>query len=81
MMDFPDIPDFLRVENRKNLAPEAAAGVSARQPAPARRCRRQRHDLPKTMEPASWALLKQIERDKREKLAAKFKALRERAKR
>lgn len=80
MRDFPEIPDFLRVENR-DLLP-----VSDTCPTPVGQRRRktanaQRFDLPKTMSPEAWELLRQIEKQKADKLKAKFKALRERAKR
>jgi len=81
-MDFPDIPDFLRVENRKPLSPEVEVRCKERMAAarPAsRRCRRQRFDLPKSMEPVGWALLKQIERQNIEKQKARLAARREQA--
>ncbi len=81
--DFPDIPEFLKVANRKPLSAEDAervkAAMAATKPPCRRRSRRQRFDLPRSIEPVGAALLKQIEQTKAEKQKAKFRALRERS--
>ena len=74
--DIDTIPDFLRVENIEPLSPEKAQRLQAwlrKAKRPTKEAPR-RSDLPKTMEAASWALLKEIEADaerrKQERLAA-----------
>ena len=81
-MDFPPIPDFLLVANRTELSPEQQARLNERLKAAghAKRKKRQRFDLPKTREGPAWALLKQIEKDKADKQAERFRRLRERNK-
>jgi hypothetical protein len=78
------IPDFLLHENSSSaqLTPEQEARVKqllaeARSIIPRRRGR-QRFDLPQQIEPKGRELLKQIEKDKAERQAARFKELRER---
>lgn len=79
--DFPDIPDFLRAENsaKAKLTPEQEEWLKdwLGRVRPSRRCR-QRFDLPKNIEPAGRALLKQIEKDKKERQRERIKELRER---
>ena len=79
--EFPDIPSFLRVENTASAGDDASvkARMAVKKPPCRRRSPRPRYDLPKTMDATAWALLKQIERAKAEKQAAKFRQLRERA--
>jgi hypothetical protein len=76
--DMPDIPDFLRVENRAQLRalPLPQWFVDAlKRP---RVGRRARHDLPRSVEPAGLKLLKEIERERDEKQKARFAVLKER---
>jgi len=72
-MDMPDIPDFLRVTAE---TPRAAWTP----PKKKRSARAKRHPfhLPVNIEPAGLALLKEIEREKKQKMVARFAALRER---
>jgi len=75
-MDMPDIPDFLKVENRSRIKIETQLPRH-------RRKREKKHDwrLPRHMDATSWAILKEQERareiKKRKRLAA-LRALRER---
>lgn len=81
MIDFPDIPAFLRVENRTELTEEQQARLDERM-AKVRPPRRTRHDfnVPKNIEPAGRALLREIQKEKAAKQAARLAMLKERRK-
>jgi hypothetical protein len=66
------IPDFLLVKNRVPLAVKPDWLTKPRRDT---RRAKVRYDLPKNMEPAAWALLRQIEKEKKEKQQERFEAL------
>ena len=71
-----DIPDFLRRQpGDPKVKWKPAKKVKER------KAKRHPFNLPRTMESASWALLKQIEAEKKAKRDARFAALRELRKR
>jgi hypothetical protein len=78
MSDMPDIPDFLIVtaeeaERRrqwwKNHPPRRRADERKRKQA--------RFDLPKTMTPEAWAILRQVEKERAQRQAERLAALKE----
>jgi hypothetical protein len=75
VIDMPDLPDFLDRTSPvfKNLPPRTVNWT-----APARRERKPRHDLPRTMTPTAWALLKEREAKKEYEKRERLRALRER---
>jgi hypothetical protein len=72
-MDMPEIPDFLKVENRK---PGAGPDVATRR-VRARREPRRNWNLPRTMDATALELLRQIEAVKKAKTKVRLAALRE----
>lgn len=72
------IPDFLKAtpENTAEARELWKQLYKGKAVAKKRKAKRQRFDLPKTIEPAGLALLKKIEREKEEKKQARFAALR-----
>ena len=79
MTDDLDIPDFLKVENIKPLSAEQLAHVKAW----LKTGRRKEKESFGTRRPQSWdatceALQRQIDKEKRDKMAERFRMLKER---
>jgi hypothetical protein len=71
--EMPDIPDFLLAANRTPAPP----GWKPRTPRRDPRRKRAPFNLPKTMDAAAWAMLREIEREREAKKKARLAALKE----
>lgn len=76
MDDNLDIPDFLKRtgDTPTSHAPHRRRVPKIKMP----KAHKAKPWLPKTMEPEAWALLRQIEADKKRKMQARFAKLKER---
>lgn len=71
--EMPDIPDFLLAANRTPAPPGWKPIKPRRDP----RRKRAPFNLPKTMDAAAWALLRELEREREDKKKARLTALKE----
>ena len=80
MQDLDTIPDFLRVANIKPLPADKAARVRAWMRRRPTKEAPQRSDLPRHMDAASWALLREQEAERERKKLERFAYLKQLAK-
>lgn len=76
--EWPELPSFLLVANRRPLSAEQQARLAVWLKTPAKRSKRVPYDLPREMSPIAWALLREQQKAKAEKQKARLAALKER---